>query len=46
MKRQGKVLAPMDLLITMLALGIGTVLVTNDQIFSQMADLHLEDWTD
>lgn len=46
MKRQGKVLAPIDLLITMPALGIGAVLVTNNQIFSQMADLHLEDWTD
>ena len=46
MERQGKVLAPIDLLIATHALSIGAVLVTNDQAFSQMADLHLEDWTD
>jgi tRNA(fMet)-specific endonuclease VapC len=46
MERQGKVLAPVDLLIATHALSIGAVLVTNDQAFSQMAELHLEDWTD
>lgn len=46
MERQGKVHAPIDLLIATHALSIGAVLVTNDQAFSQMAELHLEDWTD
>lgn len=43
--RQGKTLAPLDLLIATHALSIDAVLVTNDQAFSQVADLHVEDWT-
>ena len=45
-ERQGKILAPLDLLIATHALGVGAVLVTNDRAFGQVADLHVEDWTD
>lgn len=46
MARQGKVLAPLDLLIATHALSVGAALVTNDHAFSQMTSLHIEDWTD
>lgn len=46
MSRQGKILAPLDLLIAAHALGVGAVLVTNDRAFSQVASLHVEDWTE
>ena len=46
MARQGKTLAPLDLLIATHALSVDAVLVTNDRAISQMADLHIEDWTD
>ena len=46
MARRGKVLAPLDLLIATHALSVGAVLVTNDRAFGQMADLHVEDWTE
>ncbi len=45
MLRQGKMLAPLDLLIAAHALGVGAVLVTNDRAFSQVASLNVEDWT-
>ena len=45
MERQGKILAPLDLLIATHALGVGAILVTNDRAFGQVADLHVEDWT-
>ena len=45
MVRQGKTLAPLDLLIATHALAIGAVLVTNDGAFAQVANLHVEDWT-
>lgn len=45
MERLGKIVAPLDLLIATHALGTNAVLVTNDQAFSQIADLQLEDWT-
>ncbi len=45
MASQGKVLSPLDMLIATHALSVGAILVTNDQAISQMADLHLEDWT-
>jgi len=43
--RQGMILAPLDLLIAAHALSVEAVLVTNDQAFRQVADLHVEDWT-
>lgn len=46
MARQGKILAPLDLLIATHALGVGAVLVTNDRAFGQVSSLHVEDWTD
>lgn len=45
MERDGKVLAPLDLLIATHALAVGAVLVTNDSAFGQVAELQLEDWT-
>lgn len=44
--RRGKMLAPLDLLIATHALNVGAVLVTNDRAFGQMANLHVEDWTE
>ena len=46
MERHGMILAPLDLLIAAHALSIGAVLVTNDRAFSQVTDLHVENWTD
>jgi tRNA(fMet)-specific endonuclease VapC len=45
MERQGRVLAPLDLLIAAHALGVGAVLATNDRAFGQVGDLSVEDWT-
>lgn len=46
MQREGKVLAPIDLLIGSLALSIDAVLVTNDRAFAQLPGLSLDDWTE
>lgn len=45
MESQGKILAPLDLLIATHALSVEAVLVTNDRAISQMTDLRIEDWT-
>jgi tRNA(fMet)-specific endonuclease VapC len=45
MASQGKVLAPLDLLIAAHALAAGAVLVTNDQAFAQVPNLACDDWT-
>lgn len=45
-QREGKVLAPMDLLIGAHALSIDAVLVTNDRAFAQLSGLTVEDWTE
>jgi tRNA(fMet)-specific endonuclease VapC len=45
MEKKGKILAPLDLLIATHAISVDAVLVTNDQAFTQMTGLHLEDWT-
>ena len=44
-QREGRVLAPMDLLIGSHALSIDAVLVTNDCAFAQLPGLSIEDWT-
>lgn len=43
--RLGKTLSPLDLLIAAHAIGIGAVLVTNDQAFSRITQLTVEDWS-
>ncbi|MBE0547391.1 MAG: type II toxin-antitoxin system VapC family toxin [Rubrivivax sp.] len=45
-QREGRVLAPMDLLIGSHALSIDAVLVTNDRAFAQLPGLSIEDWTE
>jgi tRNA(fMet)-specific endonuclease VapC len=45
LERQGKTLAPLDLLIASHAENIGAVLVTNDQAFRLIDSLRVEDWT-
>lgn len=45
MAGQGRVLAPLDLLIATHALSLETVLVTSDRAFSQVTGLVTEDWT-
>ena len=45
MESQGKVLGSLDLLIASHALEKGSILVTNDQAFSQVENLVIEDWT-
>ena len=44
-QREGKTLAPMDLLIGSHALSIDAILVTNDQVFGHLPGLLIEDWT-
>lgn len=46
MERQGKTLAPLDLLIASHAVSIGAILVTNDRAFRLMGGLRVEDWTE
>jgi tRNA(fMet)-specific endonuclease VapC len=46
MERQGKILAPLDLLIAAHALSVDAVLVTNDRAFAQVDNLDVEDWTE
>jgi tRNA(fMet)-specific endonuclease VapC len=43
--REGRALAPMDLLIGAHALSINAILVTNDRAFMQLPGLSIEDWT-
>jgi tRNA(fMet)-specific endonuclease VapC len=45
MEKHGKILTPLDMLIGSHALSLKIVLVTNDQAFTQMPDLQIEDWT-
>lgn len=45
-QREGRVLAPMDLLIGSHALSIDAVLVSNDRAFGQLPGLTVEDWTE
>ena len=45
-QREGRVLAPMDLLIGSHALSIDAVLATNDRALGQLPGLLIEDWTE
>jgi tRNA(fMet)-specific endonuclease VapC len=45
LERQGKPLAPLDLLIAAHALEVGAVLATNGRAFKQLAGLEIQDWT-
>lgn len=45
MEKRGKILAPLVMQIGSHALSLKLTLVTNDQAFSQMPDLQIEDWT-
>ena len=45
-QREGRVLAPLDLLIGAHALSIDAVLVTNDRAFAQLSGLAVEYWTE
>jgi tRNA(fMet)-specific endonuclease VapC len=45
-QREGRGIAPMDLLIGTHALSIEAVLVTNDRAFGQLPGLLVEDWTE
>lgn len=45
LERQGKTIAPLDLLIAAHALDVEAVLVTNDRAFSLITKLRIEDWT-
>ena len=45
LERQGKALAPLDLLIAAHAIATGCTLVSNDQAFTLLPGLALEDWT-
>ena len=45
MQREGRVLAPLDLLIGTHALSLQAILVTNDQAFGHLQGLQIEDWT-
>jgi tRNA(fMet)-specific endonuclease VapC len=44
-QREGRVLAPMDLLIGTHALATEAVLVSNDHAFELLSGLRIEDWT-
>ncbi|SSY80551.1 type II toxin-antitoxin system VapC family toxin [Alysiella crassa] len=44
-EKQGKSLAPLDMLIAAHASAIDAILVSNDQAFQQIKDLHVQDWT-
>jgi len=46
MQREGRVLAPLDLLIAAHALSVDTVLVTNDGAFRHVPGLQIQDWTE
>jgi tRNA(fMet)-specific endonuclease VapC len=43
--RQGRILAPLDLLIAAHALDVDAVLITGDRAFAQVAGLRVSDWT-
>ncbi|OGT64154.1 MAG: ABC transporter substrate-binding protein [Gammaproteobacteria bacterium RIFCSPHIGHO2_12_FULL_45_9] len=45
LEKQGRILAPLDLLIAAHALATHSILVSNDQAFKHVQKLHLEDWT-
>ena len=45
MEKQGKVLAPLDMMIAAHALSAGAILATNDHAFTQTPKLRVEDWS-
>lgn len=46
MKRRGKALAPLDMLIAAHALEAGATLISSDRAFRQVPGLTVEDWTE
>jgi len=46
LRRSGKTLAPLDMLIAAHALEVGATLVTSDRAFRYVPGLTVEDWTD
>lgn len=45
LERDGRPLAPLDLLIAAQALAAGAALVTSDRAFAQIPELRVEDWS-
>ena len=45
LEREGQAMGNLDTMIAAHALALGTVLVTNDQAFTRIKELNVEDWT-
>jgi tRNA(fMet)-specific endonuclease VapC len=46
LERQGQPMGNLDMMIGAHALALGAVLVTNDQAFTRIRELNVEDWTE
>ena len=45
LEREGQAMGNLDMMIGAHALALGAVLVTNDQAFTRIKELNVEDWT-